>query len=68
MARPIIGIISNHHVINDEYEVQAAGIINISAIAEVADGVPMLIPDRKSTRLNSSHTVTPYAVFCLKKK
>ena len=24
--------------------------------------------DRKSTRLNSSHTVTPYAVFCLKKK
>src|SRR5438132_3751285 len=24
--------------------------------------------DRKSTRLNSSHTVTSYAVFCLKKK
>src|SRR5437588_9659636 len=23
--------------------------------------------DRKSTRLNSSHTVTSYAVFCLKK-
>src|SRR5438034_8606653 len=28
----------------------------------------MLIPDRKSTRLNSSHTVISYAVFCLKKK
>src|SRR5438132_6437241 len=26
------------------------------------------LPDRKSTRLNSSHTVTSYAVFCLKKK
>src|SRR5437588_2886896 len=24
--------------------------------------------DRKSTRLNSSHTVISYAVFCLKKK
>src|SRR5260221_3035541 len=26
------------------------------------------IVDRKSTRLNSSHTVISYAVFCLKKK
>src|SRR5438034_7886306 len=27
-----------------------------------------LLKDRKSTRLNSSHTVISYAVFCLKKK
>src|SRR5438132_4799431 len=27
-----------------------------------------LVGDRKSTRLNSSHTVTSYAVFCLKRK
>src|SRR5438034_5735237 len=27
-----------------------------------------LATDRKSTRLNSSHTVISYAVFCLKKK
>src|SRR5437588_4939289 len=27
-----------------------------------------LTGDRKSTRLNSSHTVISYAVFCLKKK
>src|SRR5689334_23926461 len=26
------------------------------------------IPDRKSTRLNSSHSSISYAVFCLKKK
>ena len=32
----------------------------------VAFGV--LLSDRKSTRLNSSHTVISYAVFCLKKK
>src|SRR5947208_16458267 len=25
-------------------------------------------PDRKSTRLNSSHQISSYAVFCLKKK
>src|SRR4051795_6795925 len=25
------------------------------------------LPDRKSTRLNSSHTLISYAVFCLKK-
>src|SRR2546426_7242820 len=29
---------------------------------------PRLLPDRKSTRLNSSHLVISYAVFCLKKK
>src|SRR5256885_8157423 len=28
----------------------------------------VLPPDRKSTRLNSSHLVISYAVFCLKKK
>src|SRR5256885_10226057 len=34
------------------------------------DGSPNAIPgqDRKSTRLNSSHLVISYAVFCLKKK
>src|SRR5256885_5315615 len=29
---------------------------------------PQRCPDRKSTRLNSSHLVISYAVFCLKKK
>src|SRR3712207_8866382 len=28
----------------------------------------LLAPDRKSTRLNSSHANISYAVFCLKKK
>src|SRR5438132_8566264 len=32
-------------------------------------GLPLALSrDRKSTRLNSSHTVISYAVFCLKKK
>src|SRR5256885_10957090 len=34
--------------------------------AEGPAGVPLI--DRKSTRLNSSHLVISYAVFCLKKK
>src|SRR2546429_4979204 len=29
---------------------------------------PLLVEDRKSTRLNSSHGYISYAVFCLKKK
>src|SRR5260221_4747076 len=32
------------------------------------DGLVAIDGDRKSTRLNSSHTVISYAVFCLKKK
>src|SRR2546430_13015137 len=30
--------------------------------------VPSITSDRKSTRLNSSHSQISYAVFCLKKK
>src|SRR2546426_10120222 len=33
-----------------------------------APSVQQSIGDRKSTRLNSSHLVISYAVFCLKKK
>src|SRR5438034_4929502 len=39
--------------------------VNRAATAAIAAGV---VGDRKSTRLNSSHTVISYAVFCLKKK
>src|SRR5258708_23804035 len=31
-------------------------------------GLPAAEQDRKSTRLNSSHQIISYAVFCLKKK
>src|SRR2546426_7967614 len=34
----------------------------------VVPGASLLPTDRKSTRLNSSHLVISYAVFCLKKK
>src|SRR2546426_2245881 len=40
------------------------------SIAPSADHVELsgAVQDRKSTRLNSSHLVISYAVFCLKKK
>src|SRR5438034_6270579 len=40
------------------------------SIGDIPDtpGVHGIALDRKSTRLNSSHTVISYAVFCLKKK
>src|SRR2546426_2274778 len=34
----------------------------------VSTRTPQEVRDRKSTRLNSSHLVISYAVFCLKKK
>src|SRR5436190_18506496 len=36
--------------------------------AVCSPGPVIYLIDRKSTRLNSSHTVISYAVFCLKKK
>src|SRR5256885_10971891 len=43
----------------------------VTALAPLAERCfthPRLGGDRKSTRLNSSHLVISYAVFCLKKK
>src|SRR5688572_31934872 len=38
------------------------------AEAQRADAAVFRLQDRKSTRLNSSHSQISYAVFCLKKK
>src|SRR5690606_41396074 len=39
-------------------------VVELLPVGDVANR----IPDRKSTRLNSSHVKISYAVFCLKKK
>src|SRR2546426_4951276 len=46
------------------------GGIGDARLPEIAVSAVKLTPaeDRKSTRLNSSHLVISYAVFCLKKK
>src|SRR5438034_8173629 len=52
-----------------DYEVGAIPPIGPDTPAEVFDMRLLAYQqDRKSTRLNSSHTVISYAVFCLKKK
>ena len=48
---------------NEKWSVKKAG-----ALPQREPGQYKKWGDRKSTRLNSSHTVISYAVFCLKKK
>src|SRR2546426_8064718 len=43
-------------------------VLSMEGLAVGGVGVVAIMIDRKSTRLNSSHLVISYAVFCLKKK
>lgn len=44
MARPVVGIIGNYYLMNDQYPVHAGGTMNSEAISEVSGCLPMLIP------------------------
>ncbi len=44
MSRPRIGIIGNTHLIDGTYPAHAGGMMNSEAVAEVAGGLPLLIP------------------------
>src|SRR3712207_8846900 len=46
----------------------AEDVDHVDGAGHVRDLAVDLQPDRKSTRLNSSHANISYAVFCLKKK
>src|SRR2546429_5763232 len=46
----------------------STAIVTLSPASIVPSRMPGCPPDRKSTRLNSSHGYISYAVFCLKKK
>src|SRR2546422_1166584 len=48
--------------------IDVVGAAGPSAEGSQVDDAGPLRPDRKSTRLNSSHGYISYAVFCLKKK
>src|SRR5437588_7128574 len=60
--------------LHDALLIFAAGAFELRAIAGACGKKSVITTgrvadqDRKSTRLNSSHTVISYAVFCLKKK
>src|SRR5699024_12776509 len=51
---------------SDELGGSTLGNIAMSQVS--MNSVDIGLPDRKSTRLNSSHVSISYAVFCLKKK
>jgi len=42
--RPVIGIIGNSFLINDQYPAQAAGTMNVEAVAKVCDALPLIVP------------------------
>ena len=42
--RPVVGIIGNHQLINDQYPAQSAGTMNICAVAKVAGCLPLIVP------------------------
>src|SRR5688572_31742524 len=50
--------------------VEAGGLAELSWVVRAGAAIAALgvLLDRKSTRLNSSHSQISYAVFCLKKK
>ncbi|UWR28984.1 gamma-glutamyl-gamma-aminobutyrate hydrolase family protein [Sulfitobacter sp. W002] len=44
MARPVVGIIGNSYLLNDQYPVHAGGQMNTEAIAEVSGCLPLIVP------------------------
>src|SRR2546426_9245499 len=69
-----ITVVSLHNVppevaaFRDDVHFLPAILPNVTGEEEPGGAVERKAPDRKSTRLNSSHLVISYAVFCLKKK
>src|SRR5918997_6448953 len=75
LNRPLIaGYVNALKQLQQDFNI--AGELDINVIARIPGALQparngiddRMSADRKSTRLNSSHTVISYAVFCLKKK
>src|SRR5947207_8162161 len=58
-----VGKLSDVRIAGDQIRELQVNLVRSQPVADLRHP-----PDRKSTRLNSSHTVISYAVFCLKKK
>src|SRR5438034_3276875 len=64
----VLQVLEQNHVPISHIAGTSVGSILGAAYASGAPLSRIIETDRKSTRLNSSHTVSSYAVFCLKKK
>src|SRR2546429_4351513 len=80
-VRPILAVIKNNgyglgvvnvaQLLEPQPEIFGFAVVKLHEAFSLRDaGIrkPILLLDRKSTRLNSSHGYISYAVFCLKKK
>src|SRR5438034_8182963 len=68
---PYTTLFRSRHVLGRKLELAVQGLCSADAFEHERPGQLLRaarLRDRKSTRLNSSHTVISYAVFCLKKK
>src|SRR5438552_13992964 len=63
-ALPIWSFQGNQRAVDAKLRRRARGDVEVGRPLHITTGSP----DRKSTRLNSSHQIISYAVFCLKKK
>ena len=57
--RPIVGIISNHYLINDQYPAHANGSMNTDAVSKVAGAMPLTFPGDPSVVGIDENTVRP---------
>lgn len=48
MSRPVIGIIGNSHLINDQYPAHSSGTMNACAVSQAAGCLPLIIPSDPS--------------------
>ena len=44
MAPPVVGIIGNGFLLNEEYPVHAGGVMNSAAVREVSGALPLIVP------------------------
>lgn len=44
MSRPVVGIIGNTQLLNDQYPVHAGGVMNSDAVSQVCGCMPLIIP------------------------
>lgn len=44
MARPVVGIIGNQHLINEDYLTHGGGAMNSLAVAEICGSMPLVVP------------------------
>lgn len=44
MARPVVGIIGNRYLVNDEYPTHAGGEMTSRAVADIAKATPLIVP------------------------